>query len=150
MDESRFPHLNTIPHLGFMNEVFGYDVRHLESTEAYVISKYVVGLSQYLVYLNSEMNRLKGIVLQKRRFLDNSVNQHLTKEILKEYTAKKDAASFVIASSPELITAQEEMEDAQDQLYLLEGSDKSLAELVAAFKRELTRREHERQFSSKQ
>ncbi len=145
-----FPHSKLRPGFEFMVEVFAYDVRQLPNTDAKTLSCYIVALSQYLVYLNSELNRIKSDMVKKRRYIDNTINQLLTKELLKEYTAKKDAASFLIASTPELSQANDEMEELQDQLYLLEGSDKSLYELVAAFKRELTRREHERQFAHNQ
>ena len=62
---------------------------------------------------------------------------------LKEHKTKKDAKAALVLSNQVLNKLQEEIDALEDELVLLDGMDKTIMELIAAFKRELTRRENE-------
>lgn len=134
---------NVQPSLEFVNEIFAYNPQNLEATDGRLISKYAIALSQYLIYLKSQINLLRVNVNQRQRLLDSTVNQLLTKDILKEYKTKKDAYEYIVSNSEKLNNTRDELFMLEDQLTLLDGTDKTISELIAVFKRELTRRESE-------
>ena len=127
----------------YIDTIFAYDVRTLESTDSVQISQYIIALSQYLIYFKSKLNKNKVEIRRKKRFVDNTVIQLLTKELLKEYKTKRDASVYLIENTEQLYTAQKFIDDLKDQEMLLEGVDRTISELIASFKRELTRRENE-------
>lgn len=127
----------------FINSIFSYDVRKLEATSSLNISQYTIALSQYLIYFKSKLNENKVNIRRKQRFIDSTINQLLTKTLLKEYKTKRDAYNYLVESNERLHNTQEEIDKLKDQEILLEGVDKTISELIASFKRELTRRENE-------
>ena len=131
------------PDSDFMDEVFTYNVKELERTSSITISKYAIALSQFLIYMKSEINRKKATLGSKKRALDAGVNQLITKSILKEYKTKTDASSYIISNNKELVDINDGLEVIKGELMLLDGMDKTIGELIATFKRELTRRENE-------
>ena len=143
----KYPHMQSKPNLDFMNEVFSFDVTRLEQTDSVVISRYIVAVSQYLIYLQSSMNSLRAINYADKRYIESVIASQLTKDVLKQYSAKKDAVNSLIMSNPELMDIQAKIDTSTDELFLLEGIDKTLMELIASLKRELTRRDHERNYS---
>lgn len=144
--KDKFPHLEIRPDLNFMNELFSYNVRDLEITNSITISRYIIALSQYLIYLQSQMSALKASIYKLNKKLETSISASLTKEVVKQYSTKKDAANYLISTNSDLLDLQEKLNVKKDENYLLEGTDKSLTELIAAFKRELTRRDQERHY----
>lgn len=131
------------PDLDFMNEIFTFDVRTLPQTDDTKISQYCIGLSQFVIYMRSEMNKTLSEINMKNRFIESTVNLLMTRELIKAYKTKSAVNDYIISNSPELTKAKEEIDELKQELILLEGQDKNLAELVAAFKRELSRRENE-------
>lgn len=131
------------PNQSFIDHIFSYDIRNLESTDDVEISKFVIGLSQYLIYFKNKMNQSKQHLTQKQRLLEASVTQLIDKELLKKYKTKKEARVYLIYNTEVLNQIQNDIDSLYDEGYLLEGIDKTISELIAAFKRELTRRENE-------
>jgi hypothetical protein len=139
--------LNAATHINvdqdYIDSIFAYNVRNLEITDSLILSQYIIALSQYLIYFKSKLNENKVDIRRKQRFIDNIVSQLLTKELIKEYKTKKDASAYLIDNTENLYKIQTEMDDLKDQEFLLDGVDKTISELIASFKRELTRRENE-------
>lgn len=131
------------PDDSFVSEIFAYDTRTLEQTDDLFISKCVLGLSQYLVYFKSEYNKKLQQKGEKQRLLEAVLFQTITPELVKQYKTKKDIRSDLVYTNPVLNKIQIDIEVLQDELFLLDGMDKTIQELIAAFKRELTRRENE-------
>ena len=131
------------PDESFINQIFSYDARTLEQTDDLYISKCVLGLSQYLVYFKSEYNKKLQQKGEKQRLLEAVLFQTITPELVKQYKTKKDIRSDLVYTNPVLNKIQIDIEVLQDELFLLDGMDKTIQELIAAFKRELTRRENE-------
>ena len=143
MESDVFLYQKSHPNQSFIDHIFAYDVRNLESTDDIEISKFVIALSQYLIYFKNQTNQAKQHLSQKKRLLDASVAQLLDDEIVKKYKAKKDATAFLIYNTQALNEIQNDIDQLHDENYLLDGVDRSISELIAAFKRELTRRENE-------
>lgn len=131
------------PDESFVKQIFAYDARTLEQTDDLFISKCILGLSQYLVYFKSEYNKKLQQKSEKQRILEAVLFQIITPELIKQYKTKKDIRSDLVYTNPVLNKLQIDIEVLQDELFLLDGMDKTIQELIAAFKRELTRRENE-------
>lgn len=131
------------PEGSLIEQVFSYDVRTLEQTDDLFISRSVIALSQYLVYFKSQYNTVKAEVTTKERVMEGVLFGLITAEVLKEHKTKKDARAALVFSNQVLNKLQEEIDALEDELVLIDGMDKTIMELIAAFKRELTRRENE-------
>lgn len=143
MDEGLLLFQKSKPENSFIEEVFSYDVRTLEQTDENFVSKAVIGLSQYLIYFKSQLNITQAEATRKERVMEGVLFDMITAEVLKKYKTKKDARLGLVYSNVTLNTLQLEIEALKDELTLLDGIDKTIMELIAAFKRELTRRENE-------
>jgi len=131
------------PNIDFINDIFQFDVRNLESTDGVKISQFCVALGQYLIFLRYQRNTTKIEIVRKRRTIDGVIANLLTPELVKTYRNKTNAVAHLMATVEQLVAVQNEIEPLKDELMLLEGVDKSIHELIAAFKRELTRRDNE-------
>jgi len=131
------------PESSLVEQIFSYDVRDLEQTDDTFISKAVIALSQYLVYFKSQLNTTQASLTMKERVLEGVLFDLITPDIIKKYKTKKDARFGLVYSNETLNNLQLEIDSLGDELLLLDGVDKTIMELIAAFKRELTRRENE-------
>jgi len=141
IDTSVFSKIN--PDIDFINDIFQFDVRNLESTDGVRVSQFCVALGQYLIFLRYQRNTTKIEIVRKRRTIDGVIANLLTPELVKTYRNKTNAVAHLMATVEQLVAVQNEIEPLKDELMLLEGVDKSIHELIAAFKRELTRRDNE-------
>jgi hypothetical protein len=131
------------PKQSFIDTIFAYDTRTLEQTNDIDISRFVIALSQYLIYFKSKFNETKMFITQKQRLLEVSISQIITEEDLKKFKTKKEARAHIIYNNASLNKVQLDIDVLHDEVIVLEGIDKTVSELIAAFKRELTRRENE-------
>ena len=131
------------PNSDLIKEAMGYDVRRLEHTSGETLSKYAIVLSQYNVFFNSERNKTKVKIHKARRLLDGVVTTILTKEDVKKYGTIKAATSHIINSNAKYSGINDDIDRYNEELIYIEGIDKSVSDLVATLKRELTRRENE-------
>jgi len=131
------------PDKDYIRRIFRFDVRRLESVDGIEISQYCIALSQYLIFLKYQMNQTKAELTNKKRMIEGTLDILLTKELIKEYGTKTNAVAHIMSTSKELIELNKIMEPLKDELIVVEGMDKVISELIAAFKRELTRRENE-------
>ncbi len=143
MDKHVLLYKDIKPDKSFIEEIFHFDVRKLDVTDGIKISKYCIALAQYLIFLRHQTNQTKIELTRKKRLLEGTLDLLLTKELIKDYGNKTNAVTHIKSSSKELIGLQVAMEPLKDELLLLEGIDKTISELIATFKRELTRRENE-------
>lgn len=127
----------------YIDTIFQFNVRELESTSSLTISQYSIALSQYLIYIKSIINKSKAEIVAKERFIDSTVFHLLTAEIFKKYKTKKDAAAYIISNTEDLNKKQERIYTLKQELLLVDGIDKTISDYISTFKRELTRRENE-------
>jgi predicted component of type VI protein secretion system len=127
---------------GLMNEIFAFDPRNLEATPAADISKYAIGLAQFLIFFSSQINATKVKLIQKNRVIDTYINQSDIKA-----KTKAEKRNKVIEANPELKQIETDIEALEAEVKMTDGLEKYYLELINAFKRELTRREIERKFS---
>lgn len=125
-----------------MDEIFKFDPRNLEATSAADISKYTIGLAQFLIFFSSQINKTKVKLIQKNRVIDTYINQSDIKA-----KTKAEKRYKVITASPELRQIEVDIEALEAEVKMTDGLEKYYLELINAFKRELTRRDTERRFS---
>ena len=125
-----------------MNEIFEFDVENLESTSSVKISQFIIGLSQFIIYFSSQVNRTKVTLLQKRNVLESHINKSSVK-----YRTKVERKIKVLEDNPDLQDIVASIAIDEQELALVENREQYLLELVNAFKRELTRRELEYRMS---
>jgi len=126
------------PNNELMDEIFSFDPRTVESVSGATISKYIIGLSQFLIYFSSQANKSKVLLMKKRRFLDLHVSQS-------SISGKTKAEKFrkVIDADGELQKVEEDIIALEQELTMLDSLDKYYLELINAFKKELGRKESE-------
>jgi len=140
-DIDMFKQIN--PNKNYVNSIFHFDVSKLNQVSSLEISQYVIALSQYLIYFKFQFNQTKMRLNDKQRLLEATLFQLMTPEYLKKYKTKAEARNKLIYETATLSSIQIEIEALQDEVYMLQGIDKTISELIASFKRELTRRENE-------
>jgi len=124
-----------------MDEIFAFDPRNLESTKSADISKYAIGLAQFLIFFSSQINKSRVQLIQKNRVIDLAVNGADVKG------TKAEKRQKVIDSSEDLQRIKLDIEALELEIKMTENLEKYYVELINAFKRELTRREFELKFS---
>lgn len=134
---------NNIRPSSLVEEAFAFDPKNLGQLQTVTVSQYVVALAQYLVFFKSETNKTKAEIAKKKGLLDSSLSMSLTPDILKKYKTKTAATEYLLNTVADLTKLNEEITNSKQELIHLEGMDKVIGEFIAAFKRELSRREQE-------
>lgn len=124
-----------------MDEIFEFDPRNLEATPSAALSKYAIGLAQFLVYFTSQVNSTKVKLMQKERVIETYVNQSTVNA-----KTKADRRRLVIDGNSELKQIELDIEALEAELKMVDGLEKYYVEIINAIKRELTRREMEQRF----
>lgn len=114
-----------------MDEIFQFDVRNLEATPSVKISQFIIGLSQFLIYFGSQINKTKVSRMQKRSVIDSYVDKSEIKAKNKAEKRRK-----VIDANPELKQIEIGIESDEQEIALVENREKYLMELINSFKRE--------------
>jgi len=125
-----------------MDEIFAFDPRNLEATQSAKLSQYTIGLSQFLIFFSSQINKTKVSLMQKNRVIDTYINQSDIKG-----STKADKRRKVIDAHEELKAIEKGVDMLEAEIKMTDGLEKYYTELINAFKRELTRREVEMKFS---
>ena len=121
-----------------MTEIFDFDVRNIEATTSLKISQYIIGLSQFIIFFSSQVNKTKVELMQKRGIIES----YIARSDIKAKT-KAEKYRKVIDENPELKQIELGVKTKEQELTLVENREKYLMELINSFKRELTRRENE-------
>jgi hypothetical protein len=125
-----------------MDEIFAFDVYKLEGTSSVKLSQFIIGLSQFLIYVSSQINNTKIAIMQKKRIIDEAV----VKSDLKSKTQVEKRLK-IIENDPNLKALAEQIAVEEQELVLTDNYEKYLLELASSFKRELTRRDAEYRLS---
>lgn len=128
-----------------LNEVWKFDPRRLDEIKGVTLSSYTIVLAQYLIYFTYQKNIVKADVHRLNKMIDRTVSLILSKDknLLKEHKTKSSAIDFLISTDSYLMETQSKLDVLNRELTHIEGMDKTISELIATIKRELTRRENE-------
>jgi len=121
-----------------MNEIFSFNPQTLEQASAVDISRYTVGLAQFLIYFTSQTNASKVKLMQKKRLLDAAVSRSGIKA-----KTKAEKLNKLVEQDYRVKQLVNDVEVLEYELKLTENLEKYYVELINAFKRELSRRELE-------
>jgi hypothetical protein len=143
MDDGVFLFKKTNIDKSFIEEIFSYDVNKLESTDSVEISKYSIALGQYLIYFKSQVNKVKANLHRKQRNFEGTISAKMNDSQFKDFKTKSAIREHLIQNSSTIRNDYEELEKLREELMLVEGVDRTVSEMIATFKRELTRRENE-------
>jgi glutaredoxin 2 len=143
MDQGVLSFRKVQPSEDLINEIWAFNVKNLHGIADPTLSQYVIALSQWLVYYKAQINETKAVINQIQSDLEFLVATWMTKEILKEHKTQTAARDYLIRDNPESAGMAERLRKMKNELIKVEGIDKAVSELIAAFKRELTRRENE-------
>jgi len=125
-----------------MSEIFKFDPRELELVSSADISRYAIGLSQFLIYFTSQINLSKVKLMQKKRLIENQLNQSTIKA-----KTKAERIIKLVQDNKELEQVVSDIEALECEIKMTENLEKHYLELINALKRELGRREVEYKLS---
>jgi glutaredoxin 2 len=143
MDEGVLSFTKVQPSDDLINEIWTFNVKNLHSLADPTLSQYVIALSQWLIFYKAQVNNTKAQINQLQSDIEFLVATWMTKEILKEHKTQSAAKDYLIRSNPESSSMSDRLQKLKHELIRVEGIDKAVSELIAAFKRELTRRDNE-------
>lgn len=143
MDKELLSYEKIKPNQDFIDEIWSFDVKNLDSINDTKISKYTIALGQWLIYYKAQTNIARAELNKKQSDLEFVMSSVLTPEDVKKHGTKTAATSFVIQNDPTISRMQDDINKLKADLTRTEGIDKAVSELIAAFKRELSRRESE-------
>ena len=131
------------PNKDLIDEIWSFDVNNIDSTSEVVISKYIIALGQWLIYYRAQINETKSQISQLNTDVEFLVATWMTTQILKEHKTQTAARDYLIRTNPESSIMRDKITELKKDLIKVEGIDKAVIELIAAFKRDLTRRDNE-------
>lgn len=143
MDDGVLSFTKVQPSSDLINEIWSFNVKNLHSLADPVLSQYVIALSQWLVYYKAQVNDTKAQINALQCDLDFYVATWMSEKILKEYKTQTAARDYLIRSNAESSILFDKIKALKQDLIKVEGIDKAVSELIAAFKREMTRRDNE-------
>ena len=143
IDQGVYSFTNLKINFDFLNEVWAFDPKTMEGKDTVLISQYIIALSQYLIYFTFEKNKNKAEIHKLTRYIDNVIGISMTPTFIKKYATKTEARVAFISESADLSMANDKLSLCKYEDDSLENIDKGISELIAALKRELTRRDNE-------
>ena len=128
-----------------LEEIWKFDPRQLDNIKGIQLSSFSIALAQYLIYFTYQKNIVKADVYRLNKMIDRTISLILSedKDLLKKYKTKSSAVDFLISTNTFLMETQSELDILNMELMRIGGIDKTISELIATIKRELTRRENE-------
>ncbi len=130
------------PSQSIVDRALSFDVKNLDTLDSRDLTKFIVGLAQYLIYMVLEINKLRIQKITLERELEIDVAVFVAKNKLTKAT-KAEKRALAIGSSPELTKKDEKLQEFVIEFKLLEGIDKYLEFYSNGLKKELKRREAE-------
>jgi len=143
MDNGVFSFTKVNPNKDLIDEIWSFDVKNSNTVSEEVISKYIIALGQWLIYYKTQVNETKAKISQLNSDIEFLVATWMTPQILKEYKTQTAARDYLIRTNTESSIIRDRVIKLKQDLIRVEGIDKAIIELIAAFKRELTRRDNE-------
>lgn len=128
-----------------LDEIWKFDPRNLDNVPGHKLSTYAVALSQYLIYFTYQKNKSRAEIHRISKFIERTVSMVLSDNVdmIKKYKTKSAATDALVMTNEQLMESQAKLDALQLEMIQVDGVEKSISELIATIKRELTRRENE-------
>jgi len=143
MDKDLLSYEKIKPNQDLIDEIWNFDVKNLEAVSDTKISKYTIALGQWLIYYKSQTNIARADLNKKQSDLEFVIASVLTPEDVKRHGTKTASVAYLMQNDSTISRMQDDINRIKSDLTRTEGIDKAVSELIAAFKRELSRRESE-------
>lgn len=133
------------PSQTIVDKALSFDVKDLDTIPDTDLTKMIVGVSQYIIYITLEINKFKVRKVVLDRNIEVGVALFVAATKLSKGT-KSEKRMLAIGASAELSNKDEQLNNILVELSLLENIDKYLEFYCNALKKELSRRERELTF----
>jgi len=143
LDKDIFSYEKIKPDQDFIDKIWAFDVSSLDAISDVTISKFAIALGQWLIYYKAQTNIARTELNKKQSDLDFIISSILTPEDIKKHGTKTAAVAYLMQTDPTISKLQDDINKLKGDLLRTDGIDKAVSELIAAFKRELSRRENE-------
>jgi N6-adenosine-specific RNA methylase IME4 len=143
MDKGILSYEKIRPNQDLIDEIWNFDVKNLDAISDLQISKYTIALGQWLIYYKAQTNIARTELNKNQSDLEFVVSSILTPEDVKKHGTKTAAVAYLLQTDSTISKMQEVINRTKGDLTRTDGIDKAVTELIAAFKRELSRRENE-------
>lgn len=135
------------PNNDMVDAALSFNVRDLDVIPETDLTKMIVGISQYIIYITLEINKLRVQKVVIERNIDVAVAVFVASNNVKG--TKVEKKMMAIGSSVDLMNKEEKLNNLLIELSLLYNIDKYLEFYCNALKKELARRERELNFKSR-
>lgn len=136
------------PSSEIIDNALSFNVRDLDTVPETEITKMIVGVSQYIIYITLEINKFKIQKAALERDIDVDIATFVAKNNIVKGT-KAEKRMLALGASSELADKDEKLNHILVELALLDNIDKYLEFYVNALKKELARRERELGFKAR-
>ena len=130
------------PNNDMIDVALSFNVRDLDIISDIELTKMIVSVSQYIIYITLEINKLKVQKVVLERDIDVDVALFVATNNINKGT-KTEKRIMAIGSSTDLSNKEQKLNNLLIETSLLDNIDKYLEFYCNALKRELSRREHE-------
>jgi hypothetical protein len=137
------------PSQSIVDMALSFDVKDLDTIPDTDLTKMIVGVSQYIIYITLEINKFKVQKVILDRNIEVGVALFVASTKLSKGT-KSEKRMLAVGASDELTNKDEQLNNILVELSLLENIDKYLEFYCNALKKELSRRERELTFKPRQ
>ena len=130
------------PSQSIVDEALSFNVINLDTIPDTALTKFIVGLSQHLIYIKLELNKFKI----RKIILERKIEVGVAMFVAKSKTIKGTKAEkrvLAMESSSELSEKDSALQELIVEVTLLDGIDKYLEFYINAMKYEISRREYE-------
>jgi hypothetical protein len=135
------------PNVSLVEEILALNVSDLETIPNETLSKYVIVLSQYLIFFNSQMNKSRVMYKIYQKDFEQAV--HTAIRDIKGKTVG-ERRTKALEESVALQELEQQVDYYEREVELGKSHDNQVETLINALKRELTRRENENQYIRKE
>lgn len=136
------------PSQNIVDKALSFDVKDLDIIDGAELTKFIVGLSQYLIYVTLEINKLRVQKIVAERDVDVDVAVFIAANNISKGT-KAEKRLIAVGSSVDLMNKEEKLNNLIVETSLLDNIDKYLEFYVNALKKELARRERELNYKTR-
>jgi hypothetical protein len=146
-NESLISRVNIDKNKELVAEIMSMSLRDLESIDDIDLSRYIIALSQYVVFLRKQVNYANLKYFLNKRQFEEIVSEGMLTQQGKTVKEKREKT---VRASAELRWLQETMDKYEAEKILLDKMDDSIIHYINALKKEQTRRDNERYTSRRE
>jgi hypothetical protein len=129
------------PNEDLLKCVSGFDVNDLDTVDDITLSKFVVVLGQFLVYINYNENLVKISSIEAEKHYDRNVMKAIAKIKWKTGITLKEKKAFVADTNEEVEKLEREKDECKYKVQMYHGLYNTVLEYMNTYKREQSRRQ---------